>query len=251
MRFIKHIIIGLVFSVVVLLSCNNRSQLKNANRLIQQNGILELFEIGSDWDIIKCDTSFDEYLNLTIRENNYDTIREIELIFSLKDDTLPYFNCDSFHYIDEKISYYDQDSNYHEILKFHNDTVYEFKYLNDLGSGYIVNDFERIVFRKGKEYYKVKYDSPSWEERNSFFIRGLWNLNVGDTTFSIRFRSDSVFINNTITDQMILHDKYEILDDSISLSNGRGFDVSIKRILPLTLMVEYNDSTLYAQRIRY
>jgi len=87
------------------------------------------------------------------------------------------------------------------------------------------------------------------EERNSFFIRGIWGLNVGDSAFNIRFSPDSFFIIDAKTNRMIMNDKYEIQNDNISLSNGQDFRLAIKRILTLTLMVEYEDSTLYARRM--
>lgn len=251
MKYIRNITIGLVCSFFILQSCNNSSNPEDANILIEKNRIMDYFHIGNNWEIVEYKSSLDEYLEMTIEEYNNDTVRRIKLYFGINQKTLPYFNCDSFHYAEEKIFYFDQDSNYYEIQRFYNDTLYHFEYDNERKTGFIVKDYERYTFHIGEEFYKIKYTLGNVNERNAFYVKGLWGLKIGSSSYQIRFNSDSIFINESPSNNLVSMDKYEIHEDVSIYLNGPDLRAKVITILPLNLIVEFNDSIFYANRISY
>lgn len=251
MKSINIITTGLVFSLVFS-SCINNSLEEQPIRIVKEFGLIDYFEISNEWEVSKYKKIFDSHIEITIKEEYKDTTRLIELVISVDKEPLPYFNCDSFHYIEEKISYFDSESKYNEIILFFDDTLYHLRYDSDQNNSYVVNDYERIYFYNGEDHYRNRYDPPAWDDRVLFYLRGLWNFTPDDqNTFQARFNSDSVIIQCLSNNEILFHDLYALKDGKISISIGDDIDFEICKILPNTLEILYNDSIIFAKRTAY
>lgn len=251
MRFTNIITIGLAFSLLFP-NCNNNSSEEQFRKRIIEYGIIDFFGISNEWKLSNYERVFDSHIAFTIVEEYNNSTRQIELVIGEDNEALPYFNCDSFHYIEEKISYFDSESKYHEIVRFFNDTLYHLRYDSNHDNSYVVTDYERIYFYTGEDHYRNRYDPPAWDDRLLFNIRGLWMFTANDhNIYQARFNSDSISIKSLSNNDTLLDDQYVLKDGKISISIGGSTNLVICKILPNTLEMLYNDSIIFAKRVAY
>lgn len=252
MKYLTIISIAFFISGSLLFSCQSENDHKKIKEFIISQDIVKQFDIGEDWQIeINNFVDWAEIYDITISENILDTLREINLLISMREDYPQYFNYRGFNYKGEKLAYWDLDSIYHETLLFYSDTVYSYCSSAFKNNSLWLQDPKYLKFAKGKEYFDYPRNPPDLDEKNSFYILGEWTFTIGNTAYLMNFDKDSVIVSKYDDATVYFTGEYAFRDGDIYLSSIDDYNLRIVKVLPYNLEIITDQDTLYANRVKF